>query len=143
MRENNTQILQDTFSVTGTNDAISKYGRGKESAREAAKASATLKLDLEAAYTKNDAARVKPANVSQAGVFAGVQRQIDDANIVYTGGSARRSPRPCTSTPPKRSTTLVRTLRSPSSPRRTRVCSLASLALPVAAASSTMAPRPS
>jgi hypothetical protein len=98
MRENNTQIFQDTFSVTGTNDAISKYGRGKESAREASKASAALKLDLEAAYTKNDATPVKPANVSQAGVFKAVQRQIDAANIVYTGGDFRyedhRSPVP-------------------------------------------------
>lgn len=90
MRENNTQIFQDTFSVTGTNDAISKYGRGKESAREASKASAALKLDLEAAYTKNDSARVKPANVSQAGVFAGVQRQIDADNIVYTGATSTK-----------------------------------------------------
>lgn len=90
MRENNTQIFQDTFSVTGTNDAISKYGRGKESAREAAKASAALKLDLEAAYTKLDSTPVKPANVSQAGVFKGVQRQIDAGNIVYTGGSGTK-----------------------------------------------------
>jgi hypothetical protein len=86
MRSNVTQIMQDTFSVTGTNDAISKYGRGKESAREAAKAGAALKLDLEAAFTLNDAAQVVPANVSQAGVFAGVQRQIAAANIVKTGG---------------------------------------------------------
>jgi hypothetical protein len=85
MRSNVTQILQDTFSVTGTNDAISKYGRGKESAREAAKAAAALKLDLEAAFTLNDAAQVTPANISQAGVFAGVQRQIAAANIIKTG----------------------------------------------------------
>jgi hypothetical protein len=86
MRSNVTQIMQDTFAVTGTNDAISKYGRGKESAREAAKAAAALKLDLEAAFTLNDAAQVTPANISQAGVFAGVQRQIAAANIVKTGG---------------------------------------------------------
>jgi hypothetical protein len=86
MRSNVTQIMQDTFAVTGTNDAISKYGRGKESAREAAKAAAALKLDLEAAFTLNDAAQVVPANISQAGVFAGVQRQIAAGNIIHTGG---------------------------------------------------------
>jgi hypothetical protein len=90
LRENNTQIFQDTFSVTGTNDAISKYGRGKESAREAAKSSAALKLDLEAAYTELDSTPVKPANISQAGVFKCVQRQIDTANIIKTGSPSTK-----------------------------------------------------
>jgi len=85
MRENVTQIFEDTFSVTGTNDAISKYGRGKESAYEASKAAAALKLDLERAYTFNDAAMVKPTDNTTARVFAGVQRQIDAGNIVKTG----------------------------------------------------------
>lgn len=90
LRENNTQIFQDTFSVTGTNDAVSKYGRGKESAREAAKAAASLKLDLEAAYTKLDTTPVKPASIAQAGVFKCVQRQIDADNIVYTGATSTK-----------------------------------------------------
>ena len=84
MRSNVTQIFQDTFQVTGTNDAVSKYGRDKESAREAAKASAVLKLDLEAAYTLNDVAQVAGSN-AVARVFNGVQRQIDAANIIKTG----------------------------------------------------------
>jgi len=90
MRENVTQILQDTFEVSGTNDAVTKYGRGKESAREAGKAAAALKLDLEQAYTKNDVEMVKPTTSAVARKFAGVQRQIDDSNIVYTGGAATK-----------------------------------------------------
>lgn len=85
MRGNVTQIMQDTFEVSGTNDAVAKYGRGRESAREASKAASALKLDLEAAFTKNDAAMVKPTTSATARVFAGVQRQIDAGNIVYTG----------------------------------------------------------
>jgi len=87
MRNTVTQIFQDTFQVTGTNDAVSKYGRGKESAREAAKSSASLKLDLEAAYTLNDAAAVNPGTAGTARVFAGVQRQIDAGNIIKTGAT--------------------------------------------------------
>jgi len=90
MRENVTQILQDTFEVSGTNDAVTKYGRGKESAREAGKAAAALKLDLEQAYTKNDVEMVKPTTSSTARKFAGVQRQIDESNIVYTGGASTK-----------------------------------------------------
>lgn len=90
MRGNVTQIMSDTFEVSGTNDAVSKYGRGKESAREASKASAALKLDLEAAFTKNDSAMVKPTVASTPRKFAGVQKQIDPDNIVYTGATGTK-----------------------------------------------------
>jgi hypothetical protein len=38
MKENVTQIFQDTFEVTGTTDAVSIYGRNKETALQANKA---------------------------------------------------------------------------------------------------------
>lgn len=85
MRDNVTQIMQDTFEVSGTNDAVAKYGRGKESAREAGKAAATLKLDLEFAYTGSGQAKIAPADATTARQFAGVQAQIDPTMYVYTG----------------------------------------------------------
>lgn len=87
MRENVTQIFQDTFEVSGTNDSVKKYGRGTESGREASKAAAALKLDLEHAYTGTDQAIVKPVDNATARQFAGVQAQIDADNIVYTGAT--------------------------------------------------------
>jgi hypothetical protein len=90
MRDNVTQIMQDTFEVTGTNDAVSKYGRGKESAREAAKAAAALKLDLEYAYVGTGQAVVKPADNTTERQFAGVQAQIDATMLVKTGAPATK-----------------------------------------------------
>src|SRR5688572_8908433 len=60
MRDNVTQIMQDTFGVAGTTDAISKYGRAKESAYQAAKAAKSLKSDLEYAYVGSAQAKVTP-----------------------------------------------------------------------------------
>lgn len=87
MRDNVTQIMQDTFEVSGTNDAVSKYGRGKESAREAGKAAAALKLDLEYAMTGSGQDKVNPADNDTERQFAGVQAQIDATMITYTGGT--------------------------------------------------------
>lgn len=88
MRSNVTQIFQDTFEVSGTNDAISKYGRGKESAREAGKAAAALKLDLEYAFIGTGQTEVAPTDNTSNRVFAGVQAQIDSGNIIHTGGTS-------------------------------------------------------
>lgn len=85
LRENVTQIMQDTFEVSGTTDAVSHYGRGKESAYQAGKAAAALKLDLEYAFVGTGQAKVKPADNNTERQFAGVQSQIASANIVYTG----------------------------------------------------------
>jgi Family of unknown function (DUF5309) len=90
MRQNVTQIMQDTFEVSGTNDAVSKYGRGKESAREAGKAAAALKLDLEFAFTGSGQAIVNPADNATNRVFAGVQAQIDSGNVIKTGATATK-----------------------------------------------------
>jgi len=90
MRSNVTQIMQDTFEVSGTNDAVSKYGRGKESAREAGKAAAALKLDLEFAFTGTGQAMVNPTDNTANRVFAGVQAQIDSGNVIKTGAPATK-----------------------------------------------------
>jgi hypothetical protein len=90
MRNNVTQIMQDTFEVSGTNDAVSKYGRGKESAREAGKAAAALKLDLEFAFTGTGQTLVNPSDNNTNRVFAGVQAQVAAANIVKTGNVATK-----------------------------------------------------
>lgn len=52
---NKTQIIQDTLSVTGTTDRVSKYGRDKESARLKAKKMVELKKDIEFAAIGNGA----------------------------------------------------------------------------------------
>ena len=90
MRANVTQILQDTFEVSGTNDAITKYGRGKESAREASKSAAVLKLDLEYAMTGTGQTMVNPSDNATNRQFAGVQAQVDTGNIIKTGAPATK-----------------------------------------------------
>ena len=90
MRDNVTQIMQDTFEVSGTNDAVSKYGRGKESAREAGKAAAALKLDLEFAFTGTAQAKVAPTDNTANRIFAGVQAQVASSNIIKTGGTSTK-----------------------------------------------------
>jgi hypothetical protein len=50
MRSNYTQILAETIKVSGTADAVSSYGRAKESAYQMAKVAAELKRDLEYAF---------------------------------------------------------------------------------------------
>ena len=58
MRTNNTQILSDVFSVSATNDAISAYGRAKETSYQLARALKSIKRDLEFAYVGQDNAKV-------------------------------------------------------------------------------------
>lgn len=88
MRENVTQIMQETFEVTGTNDVVAKYGRGKESDYEAAKVAKVLKLDLEFGYTGTNQAKVKPTDNLTARQFAGFQQQVDASLVVSTGGAS-------------------------------------------------------
>jgi hypothetical protein len=88
MRSNVTQIFQDTFQIAATTDAVSTYGRAKESAYQASKAMESLKADYEYACVGADAAQVVPADNTTARVFTGVQRQVAAANIVKTGAAA-------------------------------------------------------
>lgn len=86
MRSNYTQILQKTIKVSGTADAVSTYGRAKESAYQMAKAAAEVKRDLEYAMV----GRTQAATQGSAGTarqFAAVTNLIDSNNKVKTGGT--------------------------------------------------------
>lgn len=85
MRSNYTQIFTDVFSVSGTNEVTSKYGRAKESAYQAAKAAAALKRDLEHAMVgiENAAAAGSGAVARE---FAAATNQMASGNRVATGG---------------------------------------------------------
>lgn len=86
LRNNYTQILQETVKVSGTSDAVAHYGRAKESAYQMAKSSAQVKRDFEFAL-------VGTQQVSAAGSsgvarnLASYQAQISASGgaIVYTG----------------------------------------------------------
>jgi len=87
MRSNTTQIFAETVKVSGTLDAVSTYGRARETAYQLAKSSAQLKRDLENAFVGTAAAKVVGADAT-ARVMASAQVQITAANNVYTGGVA-------------------------------------------------------
>jgi hypothetical protein len=75
MRSNGTQILEETFKVSGTAEAIKTYGRDKQAAREMMKTGKLLKMDLEYSLVGNAQTYVA-ATASVAGEFASVQAQI-------------------------------------------------------------------
>lgn len=83
MRENVTQILSEAFQVSGSNEAISKYGRAKETAYQMPKTSRAVKRDLENALVGTAQAMVKPADNNTNRKMAGYQAQIDASNIVH------------------------------------------------------------
>lgn len=78
MRQNGTQILEETFKVSGTADAVKLYGRDKVTARETMKTGKLLKMDLEHSLVGSGQTYVAAA-AAVAGKFAGVQAQIDAA----------------------------------------------------------------
>ncbi len=78
MRQNGTQILEETFKVSGTSDAVKVYGRDRITARETMKTGKLLKMDLEHSLVGTGQTYV-PAAEATAGEFAGVQAQIDAA----------------------------------------------------------------
>lgn len=82
MRQNGTQILEETFKVSGTADAVKLYGRDKVTARETMKTGKLLKMDLEHSLVGTGQTYVAAAS-GTAGEFAGVQAQIH-ANVTIT-----------------------------------------------------------
>ncbi len=82
---NVTQILEDTYEISNTTEAVAHYGRRTESGYEGAKAAQALKLDLEHAFVGTAQTKVSPVNNLTARVFAGVQAQIDTDNIEAMG----------------------------------------------------------
>jgi len=86
MLSNVTQILEKTFQVSDTLEAVSLYGRAKEAAYQASKASAEVKRDLEYACVGTKQTQVTGSS-SVARQFAGAQAQIDASMITTTGSS--------------------------------------------------------
>jgi hypothetical protein len=87
MRSNYTQILSKTILVSDTNDAVSKYGRAKESAYQMAKVSAEIKRDLEHALVGITQAAVA-GNSSTARRMASATNQIAAGNITDRDAAA-------------------------------------------------------
>jgi hypothetical protein len=85
MRNNYTQILQKTIKIAETTDAVSRYGRAKETAYQIAKAGEEVKRDLEAILLNNQAA-VAGSN-AVARLLASYQQMVDAGNFVHTGGA--------------------------------------------------------
>ncbi len=85
MRSNGTQILEETFKVSGTSEAVKTFGRDKIAAREMMKTGKLLKMDLEFSLVGNAQAYVAAA-AAVAGRFASVQAQIDVATTTTVTG---------------------------------------------------------
>lgn len=90
MRSNVTQIMEKTIKVSETADAISTYGRAKESAYQLSKAGAELRRDLEHALVGTGQAKVEGSS-TVARKFAGFQAQVATGNITYTGAATALS----------------------------------------------------
>lgn len=88
MRSNGTQILEETFKVSGTSDAVKTYGRDKITARETMKTGKLLKMDLEHSLVGTGQTYVAGA-AATAGEFAGVQAQIAAGVTLANGGTGR------------------------------------------------------
>lgn len=58
MRSNTSQIMEESFQVSKTADAIATYGRAKETAHQLSKALKAIKKDVEAAFVGRDQAAV-------------------------------------------------------------------------------------
>lgn len=87
MRSNGTQIIAETFKVSGTADAVKLYGRDKVSARETMKTGKLVKMDLEHSLIGTGQTYVA-ASEAVAGIFAGVQAQIAAGNQIDAGAAA-------------------------------------------------------
>ena len=86
MRTNGTQILEETFKVSGTSDAVKTYGRDKITARETMKTGKLLKMDLEHSFVGTNQTYIA-GSAGVPGEFAGVQAQIH-ADVTTDASSA-------------------------------------------------------
>lgn len=92
MRDNTTQILSKTVTVSNTGQAVDTYGRAKELAYQLSLVSAEIKRDLELSLVGTAQTKVTGDNATPgAGVarkFAGVQAMIDVSCTVDAATSA-------------------------------------------------------
>jgi len=86
MRSNNTQILAKTFAVSGTGDAVSTYGRSKETSYQLAKRLKELALDLEFAFVGHANAAVA-GNASTAREMASATAMISTSLDAGSGST--------------------------------------------------------
>lgn len=78
MRSNTTQIMEESFQVSKTADAIATYGRAKETAHQLSKALKAIKKDVEAAFVGRDQASVTGSGAA-ARKMASLINQISTA----------------------------------------------------------------
>jgi len=88
-RSNVTQILQKTFKISNTEEAVDKYGRAKETAYQTVIAGEEVKRDLENAMIGIDQASVAgDASGPTARKFASATQQIAAGNTIAGGTAA-------------------------------------------------------
>lgn len=92
---NRTQIIQDTMSISGTTEAVRKYGRSSEVSYQGTKKMVELKKDVEAAAIANGTAVTGTSGV--AGQMRGLYGFVATNNSLGASGVA---PNPQTNTAP-------------------------------------------
>lgn len=95
---NRCQIFQDTISVSGTAEAVKKYGRDSEVARLKTKKMVEVKKDIEVSFIANGAA-VTDNGTDTAGKARGLYGWIATNDSLATAGSPA-SPDPVANTAP-------------------------------------------
>jgi len=85
MRNNVTQILAKTVNVAETTDAVSRYGRAKETAYQLGKFAAEVKRDLEAIYLSGQTTAA--GNDTTARTMNSFQAQVDTSLLIKTGSA--------------------------------------------------------
>lgn len=90
MLANYTQISKKTVKVSGTADAVRKYGRAKETAYQMMKKGKELKRDIEFAAITNQVSSV--GGNSTARSSAGVEVMISGNRILSTGNTTGTTP---------------------------------------------------
>ena len=93
---NRAQIFQDTVSVSGTAEAVKKYGRASEVKRLKTKKMVEIKKDIEAAFIANGTA-VTDDGSSTAGKARGLYGWVATNDSLGSGGA---SPAPTSNTAP-------------------------------------------
>lgn len=87
LRNNVTQILEKSYRVSATEDAVDQYGRAKETAYQTVKAMKELKRDFERAMIGVDQVAVAGNNAT-ARRMASATQQVDDSVTTTLGTAA-------------------------------------------------------
>jgi len=90
MLSNYTQIAKKTVMVSGTADAVRKYGRAEEFAYQIAKKGREMKRDIEFALVQNQVSSAGGSGTARSS--AGVEAMISGNRIVGTGNTTGTTP---------------------------------------------------